>query len=135
MSARRYYLGTLPFEHINGKIAPVAVRCANTYDPDAEPKVSFFYGYRHKATPKVSRYGIRSVRRDLNAKPYTAAEDENRTIFTASLQSVHTHKKIAADWALMLADFDKQSNYATPIGYAVASCRANGGEWLPEWVA
>lgn len=135
MPARRYFIGTLPVAHINGKIAPVAVKCSNTDDPEHAIEISFFYGYRHRATPNISRYGIRTQRRDLNTKPYTAHEDENRTLFTASLIAVYAHKKIAADWALCLADYDHQRNYATPLGYAVAAVRANGGIWLEEWTA
>lgn len=133
MPARRYYIAIAPVEHINGKMAPVSYKCANSADPDSEPRVSFWYGYKHKASPNVSRYGIREKRRNLTTNPYTGEEDENRTLFRASLLAVYEHKTIAADWALMLADFRRQREYSTLIGYAVAACRSNGGEWLPEW--
>lgn len=133
MPARRYYISTLPVSHINGKMAPVAVKCSDTDDPEHAPRVSFWYGYRHKASPNVSRYGIRENRRDLRVKPYTASEDENRTLFTSSLFAVFDHKTEPEDWRLMLQDFDRQTKYTSPIGYAVAACRANGGEWLQEW--
>lgn len=135
MPSRRFYIATAPIGHINGKMAPVATICSNSDDPEHEPAVSFWYGYRHRATPNVSRFGIRSVRRDLATHPYTAAEDENRTLFRASLQAVYEHKKITTDWGKMLADFSAQDKYTTPIGYAVAACRANGGEWLDDWTA
>lgn len=135
MPSRRYYIATAPIDHINGKMAPVATKCSNSDDPDHEPAVSFWYGYRHARRQDISRYGIRSVRRDLNKHPYTPREDENRTLFTSSLFAVYDHKTIAADWGLMLQDFRLQRRYISPIGYAVAACRANGGEWLPEWIA
>lgn len=135
MPSRRFYIAIIPVAHINGKMAPVATKCGNTDDPEHAPAVSFWYGYRHHASPDVSRYGIRSVRRDLNKNPYTPEEDENRTLFRMSLAAVYEHKKSATDWALMLKDFGAQDRYATPIGYAIAACRANGGEWLPEWIA
>lgn len=135
MPARRYYIATIPVQHINGKIAPVSVKCSNSLDPDSEPKVSYFYGYRHFATPSVSRYGIRQKRRNLSVKPYSTAEEENRTIFTTSLHAVYEHQRIAGDWDLMLKDFAIQEDYATPIGFAVAMVRANSGEWLGRWVA
>lgn len=135
MPARRYYIATLPVQHINGKMSPVAVKCSNSADPSQEPEVSYWYGYRHKASPNVSRYGIRSQRRDLSTKPYTAQEDENRTLFTSSLQAVNEHYQIAGDWELCERDFLQQFDYATPRGYAVARCRANGGIWPEEWTS
>lgn len=135
MPSRRYYIALAPVDHINGKMAPVRVKCPNTTDSEAVEVSGFWYGYRHHNRPDISRYGIRTMCRDLNTKPYTTAEDENRSLFTASLQAVNTHHSIAADWSLMLADFDKQRRYISPIGYAVAACRSNGGQWLPEWTA
>lgn len=135
MPAKRYYTATLPVDHINGKMAPVATICSNTDDPEHAPEVSFWYGYKHRATPHISRYGIRTVHRDLTTNPYTPKEDENRTLFTASLTEVYKHQKYPPDWALMQADFKMQSRYKTEIGYAVAAVRSNGGVWLQEWVS
>lgn len=133
MPCRRYFIALAPVAHINGKMAPVAVKCSNTEDPEHTHARGFWYGYKRQAAPNVSRFGIRTICRDLTAHPYTPAEDENRTIFTASLHAVYEHKMIAADWALMLADFSRQTQYATPLGYAVAGVRSNGGVWLEEW--
>lgn len=135
MTARRYYIATLPVSHINGKMAPVAVAVSNSEDPAKEPDVSFWYGYRHKATPNVSRYGIRSVRRNLTTKPYTAAEDENRTLFTMALQAVNEHYGVAGDWELCLQAFSRQRQYKSARGFAVAICRDNLGRWPAEWTA
>lgn len=134
MPSRRYFLSIAPVAHINGKMAPQWQKCPNTEDPGKENQ-GFWYGFKRAADPSVSRFGVRLVSRNLIDHPYTAAEDENRTLFTSSLFAVYDHKTIAADWALMLEDFARQTHYTTPIGYAVAACRANGGEWLQEWVA
>lgn len=135
MPSRRYFVALAPVAHINGKMAPVAVKCSNTEDPEHTKVKGFWYGYKRQASPDTSRYGIRTLCRDLTEHPYTPSEDENRTLFTTSLRSVYTHKNVPADWALMLHDFERQNRYSTPIGYAVAACRSNMGEWLSEWVA
>lgn len=135
MASRRFYIAIAPVAHINGKMAPQRVKCANTEDPEHTTVSGFWYGYRRQANPDVSRFGIRTECRDLTTHPYTTAEDENRTLFTSSLFAVYDHKTIAEDWALMLNDFKAQKKYTTPIGFAVAACRSNGGEWLPEWIA
>lgn len=130
MPSRRYYIAIAPVEHINGKLAPVAVKCPNSAEGGTVD--GFYYGYRRRSIP-VSRFGIRTKCRSLDANPYTASEDENRTLFTASLHAVYEHKSIASDWAAMLVDFDKQRQYTTPIGFAVASCRSAGGVWPARW--
>lgn len=135
MPSRRFYIATAPVSHINGKMAPQSVKCSNSYDPDSEPEVSFWYGYRYYASPSVSRYGIRTQRRDLSVKPYTALEDENRTLFRASLLTVYEHKRNPADWRLMFRDFEQQKRYHTPLGYAIAETRLNQGEWRRDWTA
>lgn len=135
MPSRRYYIALAPVAHINGKMAPQWKKCPNTDDPEHTEAEGFFYGYRKRQRPDVSRFGVRSRCRNLIAKPYTAAEDENRILFTSSLFAVYDHKTNAADWGLMLHDFRAQKRYVSPIGYAVAACRANGGEWLEEWTA
>lgn len=132
MPSRRYFITIAPVEHINGKMAPSYIKCPNTDDPEHITAKGFWYGYKRQSAPSVSRYAIRTLCRDLNTHPYTAAEDENRTLFTSSLHAVYTHKLIAADWGLMMEDFKRQDRYTTPIGFAVAICRENGGEW-PQW--
>lgn len=133
MPSRRYYIAIAPIAHINGKMAPQRVKCPNSDDPEHLESSGFWYGYKRRTAPDVSRFGVRTLGRDLTRHPYTAAEDENRILFTASLNAVYAHKRVAADWSLMLADFNRQDRYATPIGYAVAACRSNGGQWLTEW--
>lgn len=134
MPSRRYFITFIPVSHINGKMAPVRVKCPNTSDPSHTTVDGFWYGYKRPRVD-VSRYGIRTQCRNLIEHPYTPAEDENRTLFTSSLFAVYDHKIIPADWNLMLQDFNNQKRYTTPIGFAVAHCRANGGEWPVDWVA
>lgn len=134
MSSHRYYIATLPVDHINGKMAPVAQTCPDTADPAAVENAGFWYGYRIPGR-NISRYGIRTKSRLLTAHPYKPAELENRTLFTAALLAVNEHASIAGDWRLMMQDFYAQSDYISPRGFAVAKCRENGGEWPPEWVA
>ena len=131
MSSRRYYIATAPVSHINGKLAPVRVKCPNTTSEETEVD-GFWYGYKRH---DVSRYGIRTRCRNLNSKPYTAAEDENRTLFRMSLNAVYANRGILHNWELMLADFATQTAYKTPIGFAVAMTRENGGEWRGDWTA
>lgn len=133
MPSRRYYIGIAPIEHLNGKLAPCRVKCPNTDDPD-KVNEGFFYGYRRRGS-SVSRFGVRTLSRNLNTHPVTAAEDENRTLFTAALFAVYDHQQQQEDWNLMLKDYHAQNDYATAIGYAVAKCRANGGEWLHKWTS
>lgn len=135
MPAKRFFIAYMPVEHINGKMAPVAYKVSNVPEgmqPDAN---SYWFGYRHKASPNVSRYGIRTKHRLLEEKPYTIAEDENRTLFTMALQAVNEHREVAADWSLCLQAFENQKQYATLNGFAVATCRHNQGQWPQEWTA
>lgn len=133
MSAKRYYIAMIPVSHINGKMAPVAEKCPNTEDPESQDNRGFWYGYRHRATPTISRYGIRKVSRNLIAHPYTTQEQENRDLFTASLNAVNTNLQDTMRRTLCERDFLLQHDYATLRGYAIATTRANNGEWPQEW--
>lgn len=133
MPSRRYYIAIAPVAHINGKMAPQWQKCPNTEDPEHTRAEGFWYGYKRRSNPDVSRFGVRVLCRDLTQHPYTPAETENRILFTASLQAVYEHKIIAGDWALCMEDFAAQDEYKTPIGFAVAICRAGGGVWPDGW--
>lgn len=136
MPSRRYYIAVAPVEHINGKMAPVRIKCPNISDPSEVVEVSgFWYGYRRQARPDVSRYAIRTICRNLQYKPYTTAETTNRDAFTAALEAVNTHRVVEGDWLLMLQDFAHQTRYPTPNGYAVAICREYGGVWPSRWIS
>lgn len=130
--SRRYFTTTLPVEHINGKMAPSSTRCKNTYNPDDEHE-SYYYGYKRVAN-SVSRYAIRTKSRDLNTKPYTTQENENKALFTSSIEQVQRYRREPQAWELCMQDFRLQHDYVTPIGFAIAMTRKNGGEWLPEWI-
>lgn len=132
MSTHRYYIATMPVAHINGKMAPTAVKCKDTANPDEVEHDGFWYGYRIGKRP-LSRYGIRTRSRYLGDKPYTAGELENRTAFTLALQTMNAHYEVAPDWELATAEFKRQSEYISIRGYVVARCRALGGDWPPEW--
>ena len=132
MPSRRYYITTLPVAHLNGKLDQVSNIVHNTRDPEQLTQPGFWYGYKVRGRD-ISRFGIRKQARNLNTNPYTTSEEENRTLFTASLAEVRTHKEVSADWSKMLVDFDKQTRYVSPIGFAVAKTRENQGVWPSEW--
>lgn len=135
MPSKRYFISIIPVQHINGKMSRVCDRVHDTTTPDIDSGVSFYYGYRRKSNPAVSRYGLREKGRNLLAHPYSTDETMNRQLFQDSLREISTHYSIPGDWSLMLRDYQQQHQYATPRGYAVAMVRANGGEWLSRWIA
>lgn len=130
--SRRYFTTTLPVEHINGKMAPTSTRCKNTYTPEDEHE-SYYYGYR-RVKSVINRYAIRSIPRDLNTNPYTARELESRALFTSSIAEVQRYRREPIPWAMCLEEFRSQNTYQTPIGFAIATCRKNGGEWPVRWL-
>ena len=132
MPSRRYYITTLPVAHLNGKLDQVSNIVHNTRDPEQLDQPGFWYGYKVRGRD-ISRFGIRKHARNLNTNPYTSAEEENRTLFTASLLAVQTHRSVASDWSKMLVDFDKQTRYISPIGFAVSETRKNLGIWPAKW--
>ena len=135
MPSKRYFIAIIPVQHINGKMSRVVDKCPDTDNPDADTGVSFYYGYRRKSTPGVSRFGLREKGRDLTAHPYTPTEILNRELMRSTFDQVAAHRAVPDDWALMLQDFRLQHQYSTPSGYAVAMVRKNGGEWLTKWTS
>lgn len=113
-------------------MAPSSVKCKNTHNPDGAHD-SYYYGFR-RLVKSVNRYAIRSVPRDLNTNPYTSRELESRALFTSSIAEVQRYRREPQAWELCLQDFRLQHDYSTPIGYAIAMTRKNGGEWLPKWI-
>lgn len=132
MPSRRYYTTTLPVAHLNGKLDQVSNVVHNTRDPEQLDQPGFWYGYKVRGRD-ISRFGIRKRARNLNTNPYTSSEEENRTLFTASLLAVQMHRNVVSDWNKMLVDFDKQTRYITPIGFAVSETRINQGIWPAKW--
>lgn len=132
MSSVRYIINTAPIEHINGKIAQVSNIVTNSPDGTDLYRQGYWYGFRRNGS-KRSRFGIRQMRRSLVANPYTQAEDENRILFTMSLNVVYANKQIAPNWTLCVEEWRKQRVYLTQIGYAVHVVRGNNGEWPQRW--
>lgn len=133
MKAKRYFITTLPVDHINGKMAQVAYKCKDIPTGGTEPDTSFWYGYRRKSSPDVSRYGIRQNHRHLETHPYTAQELEGRTTFSAAIQAVDTNLQIPTHKALCELDYTNQSEYRTLRGFATAASYHNGGAWPSQW--
>ena len=121
-----------PVESINGKMAPVSVKVTNSPDGQHLEVPGFWYGYKRPGI-RVNRFGIRTIRRNLVTHPYTSAEDENRTLFTISLQVVYAALEDNAKRQLCNTEFLEQNRYTTLIGFAVANTRANGGQWPSRW--
>lgn len=132
MPSKRYYIARLPFEHINGKLSPVRVKCPYSDKEEDIYTDGFYYGYRHKYETK-SRFAVRTRCRNLNTNPITAAEQTNNALFAQSCAVVAAALRDSRKRQLCRADYSRQSNYPTLRGYAVAQVRANGGNWLSRW--
>ena len=132
MPSVRYITNIAPVEHINGKMAPVSVIVSNSPDGHDLKVEGYWYGFRRNGSRR-NRYGIRTIRRNLVTNPYTAQEEENRTLFTVSLNTVYANKDIPANWALCVNDWQQQREYSTVIGFAVHVVRANQGIWPDRW--
>ena len=132
MPSVRYITTISPISHINGKMAPVAVVVSNSPDGTNLQLPGYWYGFKRRGSNR-NRFGIRTIRRNLVTNPYTAAEEENRTLFTMSLQVVNAALSDPAKKQLCMEDFEQQHQYTTLIGYAVAMTRNNNGQWPEEW--
>lgn len=132
MPTRRYYIAIAPIDHINGKMAPVADVVHNEIDPPVDPTGGFWYGYRPRWSNR-SYYGIRTRPRNLTTNPYTAAELDNRTLFTTSLQAVNAAWSDMTKRNKCLAEFYTQKQYSTPKGFATGITYFNGGTWPARW--
>lgn len=129
--ARRYYITTLPISHINGKMAPMSVTCPNTNGEREND--GYYYGYRHHATPHLSRYAIRKKSRNLLRNPVTQGEVVNQVLFAETARNVLRHIDNPQERGKVNADFRRQRQYATLRGFAFAKVFENGGEWLEKW--
>lgn len=129
--ARRYYITTLPIAHINGKMAPVSVTCPNS--TGERENEGFYYGYRHRTAPHISRYAIRKKSRNLLRNPVTHGEIENQSLFSNSQIIADTHMLNTAEREKVKADFRRQRAYTTLRGFAFAGVYKNGGEWPEKW--
>ena len=121
---RRYVTYKLPFEHINGKLAPYNYCCEFMPNSD-ENGNAYYYGYRSR-TGK-SMYAYRKKCRNLSIHPVTAAENEQRTMFITTAYEVA--QRFREKPAALLREFAAQSRYPTLYGYAFRRTYDNDGVW------
>lgn len=131
MATRRYYIATLPVEHINGKMDQVSNVVHNTPNPPAVPVDGFWYGYRPYWSSR-SFFGIRRNPRNLSTNPYTQDELEQRTLFTDSIAAVNAAWSDLTKRDKCLQEF-YTSNFSTPRGFAVHETYLNQGVWPSRW--
>lgn len=125
--ARRYYIAHLPISHINGKLAPAAVKCSNQADTDTNG-ISFLYGYRRRRDGR-SRYAYRSKCRNLAVKPYTAAEIASRNSFTNAIAVAKNNRH---KWSNAAQEFEK-SKYKVLYNFIIAAILNNNGIFPSRW--
>ena len=128
----RYIRTIMPLEHINGKLAPVRVKCPDSMSEEDVYTDGFFYGYSTKYSD-VNYFAVRTKCRNLTKTPVTQAERANRTLFTNALEAVFEAMQDERKRNLCKADFEKQTRYRTIRGFAVAVTRENGGVWPSFW--
>ena len=133
MPSRRYYIAIAPVSHINGKMAPVAVKVKNTATPPVDPSAGFWYGYKPRWTHR-SFYGIRTNPRNLTTNPYTADELDHRLLFTNTLNAVNAAWSVNSKKQKAIDEYyELRQPTATPKGYATSVTYANGGVWPARW--
>lgn len=128
----RYIRTLMPLERINGKLAPVRVKCPDSTAEDDIYTDGFFYGYQLPHSQQ-NFFAVRTKCRNLNKNPYGEQESSNRTLFTNTLHAVWIAMQDETKRNKCKADFVKQTAYATLRGFAVAVTRENGGVWPPYW--
>lgn len=117
----------MPVEHINGKMAPQWLKCSNQADSDTNG-VRFYYGYRNDKKPDISRYGVRERCRNLSVKPYTSAEEEQKTAFSAAATMAAAFMHDTEKRAQIGREFRRTKHrYTRLYNYAIARILANGG--------
>lgn len=129
---RRYMIAIAPVQHLNGKLAPSSVVCHNQPD-SSESGVSFYYGYRYRSTPEISRYAIRDRARNLAEHPYTDGEEVSKALFAACVD--YARSMLATDeWRdRIMQAFRRQTRYYRLWNYTVAELVRHGGTIPPEW--
>ena len=133
MPSRRYYIAIAPVEHINGKMAPVAVKVRNEVTPPVDPSGGFWYGYRPHWSSR-SFFGIRTNPRNLTTNPYTPEELDHRALFTNSLNAVNAAWRVFSKRQKAIDEYyELRQPTATPKGYATSVTYANGGVWPARW--
>lgn len=134
MASRRYYIALAPVEHINGKMAPVRVKCKNVQTEEQSEQDGFYYGYKKQATQGLSRYAIRTRGRVLSIHPYTSWERFYHQNFADSVTTIKNVKtRRPNSWRMMLAEFNTQKKYLYPWNFALAETIKNYSEWPSRW--
>lgn len=128
--ARRYIIHTPPVQHMNGKLAPSSQVVHNQPDT-SETEDGFYYGYRHRKRPNISRYALRDKARNLSLNPYTPGETRQKALFTQCVQIAQellsnptSRIRIAAAWRM-------QSRYIRLYNYTIAELVKHYGN--PPW--
>ena len=125
--ARRYIIHTPPVQHMNGKLAPSAQVVHNQPD-SSETEDSFYYGYRHRKKPNVSRYALRDKARNLSLNPYTRGEERVKTLFTDCVALAIDMLADTATYYRILEAFKQQRKYIRIYNYTIAELVKHNGQ-------
>ena len=127
--ARRYIIHTPPVAHMNGKLCRAADICHNQPDTSESP-VTFYYGYRYKATD-ISRYALREMARNLSEHPYSDDELYDMQLFAQAVEQAKTLTRTRP--AKVMAAF-RASSYKRLYNYCIARLIQCNGQTPPEWL-
>lgn len=135
MSVHRYLTFYAPVEHINGKIAPSAVKVKNVQNEPTEPAEGFPYGYRKANQGYISRFAVRSKPRVLSQKPYTRREYDLQYYFRRGVYHYTRYRDTQPNnrWTALQNAFASQSQYTTAYTLCIAKVIQNRGAWPDEW--
>lgn len=125
--ARRYIIHTPPVQHMNGKLAPSAQVVHNQPD-SSETEDGFYYGYRHRKKPNVSRYALRDKARNLSLNPYTRGEEMVKTLFTECVALAIDMLTDTATYYRILEAFKQQRKYIRIYNYTIAELVKHNGQ-------
>lgn len=125
--ARRYIIHTPPVQHMNGKLAPSAQVVHNQPD-SSETEDSFYYGYRHRKKPNVSRYALRDKARNLSLNPYTRGEERVKSLFTDCVALAIDMLADTATYYRILEAFRQQRKYIRIYNYTIAELIKHNGQ-------
>lgn len=117
--ARRYIIHTPPVQHMNGKLAPSSQVVHNQPDT-SETEAGFYYGYRHRKKPNISRYALRDRARNLSINPYTRGEERVKTLFTECVALAIDMLADTATYYRILEAFKQQRKYVRLYNYTIA---------------
>lgn len=125
--ARRYIIHTPPVQHMNGKLAPSAQVVHNQPDT-SETEDGYYYGYRHRKKPNISRYALRDKARNLSLNPYTRGEERVKTLFTDCVALAIDMLADAATYYRIRKAFKQQRKYIRIYNYTIAELVKHNGQ-------